>query len=103
MGRRYPRGRGRQAAPGARGPQPHSTPFEPTSKAPRARGRPVGRPLLRFFFSYRPPPPPGTIREQSNALVRRLTQAYLTARKGTGFLRTEPAQRWARQALFFLV
>ena len=31
------------------------------------------------------------------------TQAYLTARKGTGFLRTEPAQRWARQALFFLV
>ena len=31
------------------------------------------------------------------------TQAYLTARKGTGFLRAEPAQRWARQALFFLV
>ena len=31
------------------------------------------------------------------------TQAYLIARKGTGFLRTEPAQRWARQALFFLV
>ena len=35
--------------------------------------------------------------------VLRATQAYLTARKGTGFLRTEPAQRWARQAMFFLV
>jgi alkylation response protein AidB-like acyl-CoA dehydrogenase len=51
---------------------------------------------------------PGTltsaqVRSQANALVLRCTQAYLTARKGTGFLRTEPAQRWARQALFFLV
>jgi butyryl-CoA dehydrogenase len=43
------------------------------------------------------------IRTQANALVLRSTQAYLTARKGTGFLRSEPAQRWARQALFFLV
>jgi butyryl-CoA dehydrogenase len=46
---------------------------------------------------------PSEIRTQANALVLRATQAYLTARKGTGFLRTEPAQRWARQALFFLV
>jgi alkylation response protein AidB-like acyl-CoA dehydrogenase len=46
---------------------------------------------------------PGQIRTQANALVLRSTQAYLTARRGTGFLRTEPAQRWARQALFFLV
>ncbi len=43
------------------------------------------------------------IRAQANALVLRSTQAYLIARKGTGFLRSEPAQRWARQALFFLV
>jgi butyryl-CoA dehydrogenase len=43
------------------------------------------------------------IRTQANALVLHSTQAYLTAKKGTGFLRTEPAQRWARQALFFLV
>jgi butyryl-CoA dehydrogenase len=47
--------------------------------------------------------PAGQVRSQANALVLRVTQAYLTARKGTGFLRTEPAQRWARQALFFLV
>lgn len=48
-------------------------------------------------------PAPGEIRRRANALVLRCTQAYLTARKGTGFLRSEPAQRWARQALFFLV
>jgi alkylation response protein AidB-like acyl-CoA dehydrogenase len=47
--------------------------------------------------------PASEIRSQANALVLRATQAFLTARKGTGFLRTEPAQRWARQALFFLV
>ncbi len=48
-------------------------------------------------------PQPSQIRAQANALVLRATQSYLTARKGTGFLRSEPAQRWARQALFFLV
>jgi alkylation response protein AidB-like acyl-CoA dehydrogenase len=48
-------------------------------------------------------PQPSQIRAQANALVLRATQAYLTARKGTGFLRSEPAQRWARQAMFFLV
>ena len=48
-------------------------------------------------------PSSSTVRSQANALVLRLTQAYLTARKGSGFLREEPAQRWARQALFFLV
>ena len=44
-----------------------------------------------------------SIRGQANALVLRMTQAFLTARKGSGFLREEAAQRWARQALFFLV
>ena len=48
-------------------------------------------------------PEPGVIRARSNALVLAATQAFLTARKGTGFLKSEPAQRWARQALFFLV
>jgi alkylation response protein AidB-like acyl-CoA dehydrogenase len=48
-------------------------------------------------------PTPASVRGQANVLVLRLTQAYLTARKGSGFLREEPAQRWARQALFFLV
>jgi alkylation response protein AidB-like acyl-CoA dehydrogenase len=48
-------------------------------------------------------PPATQIRRQANALALRTTQAYLTARKGTGFLRADPASRWARQALFFLV
>ena len=48
-------------------------------------------------------PTPAAIRAEANALVIRTTQAHLTARKGSGFLLTDPAQRWARQALFFLV
>ena len=48
-------------------------------------------------------PTSGQVRGQANTLVLRATQAYLTARKGSGFLRSDPAQRWARQALFFLV
>lgn len=48
-------------------------------------------------------PSSAAIRARANSLVLRATQAYLTARKGTGFLREEAAQRWARQALFFLV
>ncbi len=46
---------------------------------------------------------PGALRARANTFVLDATQAFLTARKGTGFLRSEPAQRWARQALFFLV
>jgi alkylation response protein AidB-like acyl-CoA dehydrogenase len=36
-------------------------------------------------------------------LVLRSTQAALTVAKGAGFVAPHPAQRWARQALFFLV
>jgi butyryl-CoA dehydrogenase len=43
------------------------------------------------------------LRARANTLVLAATQAALTASKGTGFLRRHPAQRWARQALFFLV
>jgi alkylation response protein AidB-like acyl-CoA dehydrogenase len=43
------------------------------------------------------------LRARANALVLRATQAALTASKGVGFVRPHPAQRWARQALFFLV
>jgi hypothetical protein len=44
-----------------------------------------------------------TLRARANSLVLRATQAALTAGKGAAFLRDHPAQRWARQALFFLV
>ena len=43
------------------------------------------------------------LRAGANSLVLRATQAALTASKGTGYLHSHPAQRWARQALFFLV
>ncbi len=43
------------------------------------------------------------LRRQANHFVLKATQAALTASKGTGFLRDHPAQRWARQALVFLV
>jgi alkylation response protein AidB-like acyl-CoA dehydrogenase len=43
------------------------------------------------------------LRTRANSLVLRATQVALTASKGAGFLRDHPAQRWARQALFFLV
>lgn len=48
-------------------------------------------------------PAPGVVRAEANDLALRATQAHLTARKGSGFVRSDPAQRWARQALFFLV
>jgi len=43
------------------------------------------------------------LRGQANTLVLRATQTALTAAKGAGFLKNHPAQRWARQAMFFLV
>ncbi len=49
------------------------------------------------------PDPAIALRGRANTLVLRATQTALTAAKGAGFLRQHPAQRWARQALFFLV
>jgi alkylation response protein AidB-like acyl-CoA dehydrogenase len=43
------------------------------------------------------------VRARSNTLVLRASQLALAAGKGSGFVRAHPAQRWARQALFFLV
>ena len=49
------------------------------------------------------PVAPLELRAKANALVLRSTQAMITASKGAGFVHPHPAQRWARQALFFLV
>jgi alkylation response protein AidB-like acyl-CoA dehydrogenase len=49
------------------------------------------------------PDPAIVLRGRANSLVLRATQTALTAAKGAGFLRQHPAQRWARQAMFFLV
>ena len=65
------------------------------------------RSLREVMFRLAEAPGPAeaalTLRARANALVLRATQAALTAGKGSGFLLDHPAQRWARQALFFLV
>jgi alkylation response protein AidB-like acyl-CoA dehydrogenase len=43
------------------------------------------------------------IRVDCTQLALQATQVALTVAKGTGFVVPHPAQRWARQALFFLV
>ena len=43
------------------------------------------------------------LRLESTSLALRATQASLMAAKGAGFIAPHPAQRWSRQALFFLV
>jgi alkylation response protein AidB-like acyl-CoA dehydrogenase len=43
------------------------------------------------------------LRAKANTLVLRATQSALTTAKGAGFVHPHPAQRMARQAMFFLV
>jgi len=44
-----------------------------------------------------------TIRQRANSLVLRVSQAYLAASKGAGFVIGHPAERSVREAMFFLV
>jgi alkylation response protein AidB-like acyl-CoA dehydrogenase len=44
-----------------------------------------------------------SIRRRANSLALRMTQAYLAATKGAGFLAAHPASRMVREAMFFLV
>lgn len=46
---------------------------------------------------------PESIRQRANSLALRMTQAYLAATKGAGFMAKHPASRWVREAMFFLV
>jgi alkylation response protein AidB-like acyl-CoA dehydrogenase len=74
----------------------------PAERLEQARQR-VRADLHRQAREGGTPETAAALRSRANALVLRATQAALTAAKGTGFLRSHPAQRWARQALFFLV
>jgi len=47
--------------------------------------------------------PSGEIRADVNALVIRLAATLMTLAKGSGYLSSHPAQRLAREAMFFLV
>jgi hypothetical protein len=59
--------------------------------------------LERIATGARPAEAATALRARANLLALHATQAALTAGKGTAFVRPHPAQRWARQALFFLV
>lgn len=59
--------------------------------------------LRRLVREGADPQAASQLRAKVNALVLRATQFALAASKGSGFLRSHPAQRWARQAMFFLV
>lgn len=50
-----------------------------------------------------PPCSSESLRQRSNSLVLRASQAALTATKGAGYLADAPAGRLCREALFFLV
>jgi alkylation response protein AidB-like acyl-CoA dehydrogenase len=43
------------------------------------------------------------LRRRANSLVLRASQAALAAAKGAGYIAGQPAGRWCREALFFLV
>jgi hypothetical protein len=43
------------------------------------------------------------VRESANSLVLRITQAWLAASKGAGFVSGHPAELAVREAMFFLV
>src|SRR5581483_11564687 len=59
--------------------------------------------LFHLARGHNTPDAATALRGRANTLVLQATQAALTASKGTGFVHPHPAQRWARQALFFLV
>lgn len=46
---------------------------------------------------------PESVRQRANSLVLRVTQAWLAASKGAGYVLGHPAGRAVREALFFLV
>jgi alkylation response protein AidB-like acyl-CoA dehydrogenase len=77
--------------------------FRPISERLDATRHSLRATLLQLAVERSKPEAAFALRAKANALVLRATQAALTASKGTGFVRPHPAQRRARQALFFLV
>jgi alkylation response protein AidB-like acyl-CoA dehydrogenase len=59
--------------------------------------------LHRFARTEAAPADVIGLRVECTLLALRASQTALAAAKGTGFVVPHPAQRWARQALFFLV
>lgn len=61
------------------------------------------RELLHTLAEWTNAEAAATVRVRATRLALQSTQTALLAAKGTGFVHDHPAQRWARQALFFLV
>ena len=59
--------------------------------------------LHRFAESETASPEVMALRVDCTLLALRASQTALTTSKGAGFIAPHPVQRWARQALFFLV
>jgi alkylation response protein AidB-like acyl-CoA dehydrogenase len=75
---------------------------EPAERFEAVR-RDVRRMMHRLAEGGGEPAAATALRVRATRLALQATQAALTTSKGTGFVRPHPAQRWARQALFFLV
>lgn len=78
-------------------------PLMPVAQQLRSRLDRSWQELERVASGSAAPAAATTLRGRANLLALHATQAALTAGKGTAFVRPHPAQRWARQALFFLV
>ncbi|WP_145272181.1 acyl-CoA dehydrogenase family protein [Tautonia plasticadhaerens] len=96
-------GQARAALRALRALAPHRDDLDEPIEALESAWGEVASGLLAAAEGRADAPSASEIRTRANPFVIRATHAYLTARKGTGFLRTDPAQRWARQAMFFLV
>jgi butyryl-CoA dehydrogenase len=81
----------------------HRPELLPAANGLESRHSRVQRALYGMASKAASPQEVAMLRARANALVLQSTQAALTASKGTGFRHPHPAQRWARQALFFLV
>lgn len=77
--------------------------LEPTAERLEQTRRALWQELLELAQTGSSADMAAPLRARANTLVLGATQAALTASKGSGFLKNHPAQRWARQALFFLV
>jgi alkylation response protein AidB-like acyl-CoA dehydrogenase len=75
----------------------HATHFETSLVAARQK-------LYALAMMEEPDPEAvPALRVESSRLALQATQVALLVAKGAGFVATHPTQRWARQALFFLV
>jgi butyryl-CoA dehydrogenase len=77
--------------------------LEPAAQRLLETGMMLRRRLHELASSSATPEATIALRVDCTMLALQATQVAMTSAKGTGFVRPHPVQRWARQALFFLV